>query len=216
MNIKTKAIIITGTVSVVCLALFAGIVRWDQKILARKDRQFQERLAAEVIRFHVLAHSDSKEDQELKQKVRDGVLDYVRTLLSESDNKESAKIILEENFEPIRSVAKNILLANNCHYDVRVTLEETQFPEKTYDNYTFPAGNYDALRVFIGDAKGQNWWCVLFPSLCYTREGLKFTDTSKKKLQTSLSKEDYEALLRDDSTSVEIRFFLFDFFRKHF
>ncbi len=120
----------------------------------------------DVIRLHVLANSDSEYDQSLKLYVRDAVLLYVDALINGVSDKEEAERILEASTESIREAAKLAVSEYGGEYDVNVTLSVEEYPRRVYGSVTLPAGSYTSLRVMIGAAEGENWWCVLFPQLC--------------------------------------------------
>lgn len=123
----------------------------------------------EVLRFHVLANSDSREDQDLKLKVRDRLLR--ENLYGDMVSREEA--IEQTDLAKIEEIARDEILKNGCDYSVKAHIVNMYFTTRRYDNVTLPAGNYDALRVEIGEAKGQNWWCVMFPPLCVPAAGEK-------------------------------------------
>lgn len=125
-----------------------------------------EELAADVLRLHVLANSDSEEDQALKGKVRDAVLAEAERLLEGvSDRAEAENVLGEKLYELARTGAETVA-AEGYDYPVTVSLEELWFPTRKYEDIALPAGDYTALRVVIGEGGGQNWWCVVFPPLC--------------------------------------------------
>lgn len=119
-----------------------------------------------VIRLHVLASSDSEKDQALKLAVRDGILTTASELLYGITDRAEAEKRIRDNLCTIRSCAEQVIFDEGCNYSVEVTLTEESYPSRQYGSITLPAGKYTSLRVLIGEAKGQNWWCVLFPSLC--------------------------------------------------
>ncbi len=119
-----------------------------------------------IIRLHVVANSDSKADQSLKLKVRDRVLEYTSEILSEIKDKTKAETILSENICRLESIAAEALAQEGVSCEVDVTLSEESYPTREYGSFSLPAGNYTSLRVLIGEAKGKNWWCMLYPSLC--------------------------------------------------
>lgn len=119
-----------------------------------------------VIRLHVLANSDSEEDQALKLKVRDGILDTVASLTQDCSTKDEAEKMLSENSDAIQREAERVLLENGSSYDVNVVIGKEKYPEREYEGVRFPSGEYCSLRINIGEAEGKNWWCVLFPPLC--------------------------------------------------
>lgn len=123
-------------------------------------------LSDKVVRLHVLANSDSPEDQELKLKVRDRILAYAEPLLAGAADRREAEALLRERAPELERVAAGEIRANGYDYAVTVALEETAFPTREYEGFTLPAGKYLALRAVIGAGEGRNWWCVVFPPLC--------------------------------------------------
>ena len=138
-----------------------------------------------LIRFHVIANSDTDEDQNLKLKVRDKVVEALSEKLRNVNSLEEAENILDENIDYVNKIAKEVIEENNYTYEVNTMLSYENFPDKVYGDYIFPQGNYEAFRVIIGEGKGQNWWCVMFPSLC-------FVDESKNSVDSSDLKEEIE------------------------
>lgn len=128
--------------------------------------QTQSALADKVVRLHVLANSDSETDQALKLTVRDAVLAETEVLLTGIENRDAAADVLQTQLPKLRQAAERTLAEQGSAYPVEVRLETAEFPTKTYDGFALPAGEYLALRVLIGEAAGQNWWCVVFPPLC--------------------------------------------------
>jgi len=126
----------------------------------------QAALADKVVRLHVLANSDTQEDQTLKLMVRDAVLEQAELLLENAENRAQAESILQDTLVQLESAAEAEIAARGYAYNARVTLEETAFPTREYGDFTLPAGRYLALRVIIGAGAGKNWWCVVFPPLC--------------------------------------------------
>ena len=140
------------------LAIFLG-----SGVLALRT---QDELADKVVRLHVLANSDSEEDQALKLKVRDVVLERATAILEQSADRREAESRLRGELLELGRIAAEEIAAEGYNYPVTVELENTDFPTKKYDGFTLPAGEYLALRVIIGEGQGQNWWCVVFPPLC--------------------------------------------------
>ena len=153
--------------------------------------QTQEQLSDKVVRLHVLANSDSEEDQALKLLVRDAILERAEDLLSKSGDREEAEGLLRGRLLEFEQVAAAVIAQAGYDYPVRVELEDTQFPTKEYDGFTLPAGEYLALRVLIGEAKGQNWWCVVFPPLCTTAS----VEVPASALEAGLSEEEVRLIL---------------------
>lgn len=125
-----------------------------------------DNIRREVLRLHVIAASDSEADQQLKLKVRDGVLTAGAEVFDGSVNVSNAVRKLTPELEKIEHTAENIVKENGFDYDVKVTLSREFFATRTYENVTLPAGKYLAVRVVIDEGQGKNWWCVMFPTLC--------------------------------------------------
>jgi len=119
-----------------------------------------------VIRLHVLAHSDSEEDQALKLKVRDALLDEAAAMTAGCEGREEAEAALAAKTDVLRQIAEETLRESGCERPVTVTIGQEVYPTRAYEGLRLPAGEYCSLRVMIGEAEGQNWWCVLFPPLC--------------------------------------------------
>lgn len=120
-----------------------------------------------LIRFHVIANSDTLYDQSIKLKVRDAVIEKVNYVLNSAKNEKEAEQLLERHSKEILETANNILTKENCGYTATAKLGTSIFPTKTYGNITLPAGKYNAYKIILGEGKGKNWWCVLYPPLCF-------------------------------------------------
>lgn len=155
-----------------------------------------EDIADKLIRFHVIANSDSKEDQELKLKVRDRVIEELSIKLKDAKTLDEARNLLVQNIDFVNNVAKNVIIENNYNYDIKTTLSNENFPDKIYGDYVFPQGNYEAFRIVIGNGIGQNWWCVMFPPLCFVDETKSVVDSEK--LESSI-----ESLDLDENEKIE-------------
>ena len=123
-------------------------------------------IRSRVLRLHVLANSDSAADQALKLKVRDRLLEISRDMYAEAQSKEEAVAATQDHLGTLRREAEKVVADNGCDYPVTVSLENCYFNTRSYGDITFPAGEYQALRVVIGEGAGHNWWCVMFPPLC--------------------------------------------------
>lgn len=194
---------------IVCAVIALLISFWITGVLTEaKVAGVQRKMAGEVFRFHVLANSDSEEDQALKMKVKENVIAYMREQLPESDSVETTKTWAENHVREIKILAEKTLREEGCKDAVRVEITNCYFPDKTYGDITFPKGRYDALRIEIGEAKGQNWWCVLYPNLCFIdavhavvpKEG-------KEELKEVLDEEEYEMVTA--TSKFKIRWFFF-------
>ena len=163
-------------------------------------------LSNAVFRLHVLANSDSVEDQHLKLKVRDSLLSYMNNLCSNCSTKEEAMQIANSHKNEFQKIAENVIIENGYDYSVKININNFYFPTKSYGDIALPAGYYDALRVEIGKAEGKNWWCVMFPSLCFIdiTSGIVSTE-GKENLEENLDSESYE-LISENKTSPEFKF----------
>lgn len=171
-------------------------------------------LADSMIRLHVVANSNSVNDQLLKLKVRDKVLDYTKILLKDSTDIDDAQRIISQNLENISNFIKNYMNENCINYGVKVVLGEFPFPTKTYGDIVLPAGNYQALKVLIGEASGNNWWCVLFPPLCFVdaTHGM-MTDDIKQRLKDNLTQDEYDIITKANSDiPIKIKFKVVELF----
>ena len=145
-----------------------------------------------VFRLHVIANSDSKEDQDLKYKVRDSLIQYMNDLCKDITNKEDAIYIAKLHIEDFRQIAQDTIEENGYSYPVAIEIGNFSFPSKDYGDISLPSGFYDALRVKIGNADGQNWWCVMFPPLCFVNVSSGIVpDESKELMKQDLNDEEY-------------------------
>ena len=166
-----------------------------------------------VFRLHVIANSDSKEDQDLKYKVRDNLLNYMNNLCNNCSSKEEAINIVSEHQEEFEQVALETIKNEGYNYNVNIKIGNFEFPTKQYGDISLPAGFYDALRVEIGEANGQNWWCVMFPSLCFVDVSSGIVpEESKEELQNVLSDEEYSIISDNSNYEVKFKFKLLEFF----
>ena len=165
-----------------------------------------EEISNSVFRLHVIANSDSEEDQNLKYEVRDSLLKYMNSLCSGIFSKEEAINIAQEHIQDFENIARAIILDNGYQYNVSVEVGQYNFPTKQYGDVSLPSGIYDALKVNIGSASGNNWWCVMFPPLCFVDVSSGIVpDSSKKLLQENISKEEYD-LITNSSNNSELTF----------
>ena len=164
--------------------------------------------------MHVIANSDSKEDQELKLKVRDELLSYMNIISKDSTSKQEAMQIVNEHKEEFTQIAKKVIKENGYNYTVNVQIGKADFPTKYYGDITLPAGTYDALKVQIGEAKGQNWWCVMFPPLCFVDVSTGIVpDNSKQELKQSLDNEEYDLISKTDNNEISFKFKIVELFQ---
>ena len=181
--------------------------RENREIKARLDREIQQGIAGEVFRLHVIANSDTEKDQELKLKVKTRIVEYLKEILGEDAGLEETKEAVLTHLTEIEQEAENFIEEQGFDYPVEAVVEKTYFPEKTYGDCTFPAGEYEALKVKIGSAKGQNWWCVLYPSLCFLDDTYGIvTEEKKEDLKEVLTAEEFQEILGDSRGKKKLRF----------
>ena len=159
-----------------------------------------------VLRLHVLANSDSSEDQALKLEVRDRILEETATLFKDCKSKDEAREAVESNLDKIREIAEQTVREAGYEYGVSVSLGEEEYPTKNYEECCFPAGEYLSLRVMIGEAEGENWWCVLFPPLCLDAAG----ESREVFAEVGLTDEQYSFITETDNAQYKVRFKLLE------
>lgn len=159
-------------------------------------------IESSVFRLHVIANSDSKEDQDLKYIVRDNILTYINEISKNASTKEEVIEIARNNIDTIKQIVQETVYENGYNYSVNIKIGNFAFPTKQYGDISLPAGFYDALRVEIGSASGQNWWCVMFPPLCFVDVSSGVVpEESKEVLQENLSYEEYNLLSENQNNS---------------
>ncbi len=162
MNFNRKKLI----VSIVCVFMLA-IAAVATLCACDGNEVSQQSLAQSCIRIHIRANSDSAADQAVKLKVRDSVTQYLQDALVGCKSKEEAARVLERERSSLVKLANNALRANGFDYTSSIRIDNEYFPDRVYDGYDFPAGNYDAVVINLGSGNGANWWCVAFPPLCF-------------------------------------------------
>ena len=171
-------------------------------------------LSENIFRLHILANSNSSEDQELKLKVRDKIIEYMETLTYDLSDKESVIKLARENSDTLKKIAEQTIQENGYNYSVNIEFGNFYFPTKYYGNISLPAGNYDALRIEIGKAEGQNWWCSLFPPLCFVSVSSGVVDEEGEEyLKENLSNEEF-AIISDSSAGIEFKFKIIELINK--
>lgn len=173
-------------------------------------------LSEELLRFHVIANSDTDYDQQIKLRVKEEVIQYLSPYLKESESKQESITIINGMLPQIESVANHVLENYPVPYHATVSVSRCTFPIKSYGDIVLPAGEYDALRIKLGAHKGKNWWCIIFPNLCYVDATYQIVpDESKQQLKNVLTEEEYNAILQKEP-KVVIKFKLVDWFRNLF
>ncbi|MEY8391427.1 stage II sporulation protein R [Lachnospiraceae bacterium] len=185
-----------GIVLVIAAALLGGAWQYRQQCMT-------EEIAGKIIRFHVRANSDTQADQELKLKVRDAVGAYMQPRLSGISDVAASRRVVKENLPGIERTASSVIAKEGYTYEVAADLTVTDFPEKTYGDYTFPAGTYEALEVVIGEGRGHNWWCVMYPNLCFFNSVYQVVDEeAEESLKKTLTPEEYKSLMEEKNYKV--------------
>ena len=192
-----KKYIICSFVGLVISLLFTGM------LVNAKKGTLQREIASEVLRFHVIANSDSEHDQGLKMKVKEEVLAFMKSEFPKSESLEMTREWAKNHISEIEEIGEKV-----GGYPVKAEVTCCEFPEKTYGDITFPAGTYEALRIEIGEAKGQNWWCVLYPNLCFVDAiHAVVPEEGKHDLEEVLDDEAYEMVT--SKTGFRIKWFFF-------
>lgn len=204
-NIKVRlTILILSFISI--LSIMTVTISGEAKKINTLSSNYKDKL----IRFHVLANSDTKDDQELKLKVRDGIIAYLQPKLVDSKSIKQSEQIIKDKYEEIEKIGKNIIEKNGYNYDIKVGIEYTNFPTKQYSSIVLPSGEYKALRIIIGEGKGKNWWCVMFPPLCFVDEENGVIDKeTDEKLKELLTEEEYKLITHKedkDINKVKVKF----------
>lgn len=202
MNKKKVVWYILVSVNVV-LFLLLGI-QYEKRI------RLQQSISEKVVRFHVRANSDESYDQELKLKVRDAVGSEMAELLEDASGRDECEQIILDNMQMIETVAETVIASEGYTYEANAYLREVDFPVKTYGDYTFPAGSYEALEIVIGEGEGHNWWCVMYPNMCFSGTVYEVVDEdAKQALKEVLSEEEYEQVLAEGNYQVQFKYLTF-------
>ena len=207
-NRRKKEAICLG-IALICGALLTGLLLVQRGMLveARARRAGQE-LSREVLRFHVLADSDSPEDQQRKLEVKEALLAYMEEAMPLDADLEETCSWVRENLDSLEQTAEKRLREDGCSDPVRAELVRDYFPEKTYGDVTFPAGEYTALRILIGAGQGHNWRCCLYPSLCFTDAVTAHVpEEEKEELGRVLGEDEYDMITA--YSDFRIRWFFF-------
>ena len=166
-----------------------------------------------VFRLHVIANSNSAQDQNLKYIVRDNLINYLNNKKDNFSSKEEVIEYSKEHLSDLKQIAENTIKNEGFSYPVNLEIGNFEFPTKSYGDISFPAGYYDALKVEIGTAQGKNWWCVMFPPLCFvdTTTGIVPYE-SKQSLQENLSTENYKIISENNKSDINVKFKIIEFF----
>ena len=205
MKLKIERSVLNRILFFICtLVLMAGCYSLAANYV---KQQSVEAISAKVLRFHVIAKSDKEDDQRRKLLVRDAVGEWMNLKLVNAKDKSECEKIIEENKEQIQAIAEQVLAQDGTPESVQVRLADVEFPDKVYGDYEFPAGTYRALQIIIGEGEGHNWWCVLYPNLCFSAEGYDVTGNgAKEELSKVLSPSEYEMLLKEHKYKLGFKY----------
>ena len=157
-----------------------------------------------LIRFHVIANSDDDDDQQLKLKVKNRVIDYLYPYLNNSSSLDNSREIIKDNMDEVKRISKDVIEEEGYDYDVNLQLSRENFPDKSYGNIVLPQGNYEAFRIIIGKGEGRNWWCVMFPPLCFVDESKAEVEYDKVEENINNQQKDNVEILNKDKNSSDI------------
>ena len=188
---------------ILTLAIFAAILLLVVGLLPVHG---EEEIYDKVVRLHVLANSDSEEDQAVKLKVRDAILALTVPLLQNCETKEEAVALLEENQTLFVEAAKAVLQEEGFDDTVSIEMGLEEYPTRTYDSLCFPAGEYISMRVSLGTGEGQNWWCCLFPPLCLGAATVRDEDAEDACISVGLTPTQYKIITESDKPVYRARF----------
>ncbi|ABX44139.1 stage II sporulation protein R [Lachnoclostridium phytofermentans] len=199
-------------------ALFGAFVSFAGSPAVKQNQALlQEDLAKQLLRFHILGNSDSEEDQDVKLYVKEGLMTYLIPLLEDCTDKESTINVLMDHLIDIEKEASRLLAMKGYYYGASAAIDKSTFPIKVYGDITLPAGEYDALKIKLGKAQGRNWWCILFPNLCFVDATYSVVpEVSKQQLKSLLTEEEYTAIIKEEKPNVVVKFKLWDYLSKLF
>lgn len=206
MNLVMKSRKRTYSLPIFIVSIIIGLAYAYITSKPNKDiSTIQQGISHKIIRFHVIANSDSDADQALKLKVKEAVVNYTAELLCNSKSISETEDLLSSHTNDIISIANNVISENDYDYPVTAEITDTYFPTKSYGSYTFPPGTYRAFQIKIGEAKGKNWWCVLYPPLCFIDISHGTVNPeSEELLKETLTTDEFQAV--SDEYTVKYRF----------
>lgn len=192
----------------VAFILFILLTSWEQ---SKADASLTAGvIPEESIRLRILANSDRLDDQWIKRKVRDEIIEYMDSWVEQPQDLAEARILLQEKLPEIETRIAHTLKTHDFTYDFEVSVGEVSFPTKMYGQQVYPAGDYEALRVMLGNGRGENWWCVLFPPLCFI-DVVSGEAVPRAELTDAQADDAEETISSKSEAEIELRFFLWDF-----
>lgn len=169
--------------------------------------RFQKDISREILRFHVLANSDDEADQSVKLKVRDEIGRYMQDKLQGVEDLTECMQVAEANLSEIIKIADGVITERGYNYAADAKITSLDFPEKQYGNYVFPEGTYQALEVTLGEGSGHNWWCVMYPNMCFSGSVYEvIEEDAKEELKVVLTPEEYEELMAESNISLKFKY----------
>ncbi len=174
----------------------------------------EDKVYDSVVRLHVLANSDSEEDQALKLRVRDAVLEISAPLLENCSDRDEAETVLRAHLDELVAAAQQTVADAGHSETVTAEFDEEGYPERTYDSFCFPAGSYLSLRIRIGEGAGHNWWCCLFPPICRAAATVSARDAEDAFISVGLTPDQYKIITESDSGVYKVRFKILELFRR--
>ena len=213
MEMKTKAIVQLYII-ILCIGTIMSL--YVPKSEAMVSEQEQLVIPNEAIRLRILANSDLEADQHIKRLVRDAVNEQITEWVSELESIEAARSLIQSNLSEIERIAINIIEQENSTQDVEVSFGRVAFPTKLYGQFLYPAGEYEAILITLGEGKGANWWCVLFPPLCFLdfSNGVAVSDGFEE--QKEQEEEKTPVYVEEDEEEVKVKFFIIELWEKLF
>lgn len=197
----------------ICLVVFSfSSIQYLNSIYAAK---IQKEIASQILRFHVVANSDSVIDQSLKLVIKDTLTNALKPELKSAHNLDDARRIIEHNLSNLESLSNQVIKEHGFSYDTKASITKGYFPLKVYGDLSLPPGEYEAIRIELGEANGQNWWCIMYPPLCFVDSTYSVVpDSSKEQLKELLSEEEYDSIFTKKDLKIKIRLKLFSFFQR--
>lgn len=208
MKIRTYIILIAVVLGLSTYIAYSD--QWNHEAIWKKDGEHEAMIPEQAIRLRILANSDQLHDQWIKRKVRDEILKEINTWQEKPRNLAEARQLFMEKLPVFQRISEKTIASHGFDTPVRVDFGQVPFPTKLYGNQVYPAGNYEALRITIGKGEGENWWCVLFPPLCFIdmSNGDAIQDESVQ--SASLAPHKQPPAKNNSKKTVEVRFFLLE------
>ena len=188
------------------LVVFSLILLYSL-FLKNTTTEIQEGISSEIIRFHVIANSDSSTDQALKLEIKNALTEALRPTLEKAASVAEARLLLTSSLEELESISNILIKKHGYSYTATASLERGFFPLKAYGDITLPPGEYEAIRIELGEATGKNWWCIMYPPLCFVDTTYHVVpEQSKEQLKYVLTEDEYNAILSQKDVKVKVKF----------